>query len=86
MPDCALINGIGRCTGGQERQARLRVEAGKRYRLRVIHAGSLATMRLAIDGHSLLVVEADGTEVEPQRVRSVSRPSPRQSKCCGWCE
>lgn len=73
MPDCGLINGIGHCFGGKKRSNSMLVEGGKRYRFRVMNVGSLASFRFAIDGHELLVVEADATEVEPRRVQSVSR-------------
>jgi iron transport multicopper oxidase len=36
-----------------------------RYRLRVIHAGSEISISFQIDGHRLLVIAADGVDVEP---------------------
>jgi L-ascorbate oxidase len=46
----------------------LDVEEGKTYRLRIINAASLVGINLAIAGHNLTVVEADGTITEPLEV------------------
>jgi iron transport multicopper oxidase len=40
-------------------------------RLRLIHAGTLAPLRVSVDGHALTLIEADGTPLEPRRVREV---------------
>jgi len=79
--DGGLVNGIGRsncdftppgstCDGGSNYN--LTVDAGKRYRMRVINAGSLANIRFSVDGHVLTVIEADATPIEPVQVQSVS--------------
>lgn len=79
--DAGLVNGVGRsncaftptgstCDGGSDYN--FTVEAGKRYRMRIINTGSLADIRFSVDGHILTVIEADATPVEPRRVQSVS--------------
>lgn len=78
--DGGLVNGIGRsncafapadssCDGGSNYN--FTVEANKRYRLRVVNAGSLADIRFSVDGHVMTVIEADGTPVQPVKVQSV---------------
>ncbi|KAJ7914785.1 multi-copper oxidase [Mycena leptocephala] len=47
------------------------VGAGTTARLRLIHAGTLAPLRVSVDGHALTLIEADGTPLEPRRVREV---------------
>ncbi|EEF32187.1 L-ascorbate oxidase [Ricinus communis] len=41
------------------------VEPKKKYRLRIASTTALASLNLAIDGHKMLVVEADGNYVKP---------------------
>ncbi|KAJ6553277.1 multicopper oxidase-domain-containing protein [Mycena capillaripes] len=40
-------------------------------RLRLIHAGTFAPLRVSVDGHALTLIEADGTPLEPRRVGEV---------------
>lgn len=47
------------------------VEAGKTYLFRVINAGGLVSLNLAIAGHTMTVVKADGTFVDPLEVSSL---------------
>jgi iron transport multicopper oxidase len=79
--DGGLVNGIGKsncnfapvgstCDGGSNYN--FTVEVGKRYRMRIINAGSFANIRFSVDGHPLTVVEADATAIEPTQVQSVS--------------
>jgi len=79
--DGGLVNGIGKsncafapagstCDGGSNYN--FTVEAGKRYRMRIINAGSFANIRFSVDGHLLTVVEADATAIVPIQVQSVS--------------
>lgn len=42
-----------------------------RYRIRIVHTGSLANFRFSIDDHPLTVIEADGTLLEPTPVAGV---------------
>ncbi|KAK7028675.1 multicopper oxidase [Favolaschia claudopus] len=57
----------------QERRAR-------RTRLRLIHAGTFAPLRISVDHHTLTLIEADGSPVEPVKVRDlVLQPAQRYS-------
>ncbi|KAL4399480.1 oxidoreductase [Malassezia pachydermatis] len=48
-----------------------RLDPTKTYRLRLVNVGSLADMTFSVDGHTLTVVEADGTLVEPMEVHRI---------------
>jgi iron transport multicopper oxidase len=51
-----------------------------RTRLRLIHAGTFAPLRISIDGHALTIIEADGSAVAPVLVRDlVLQPAQRYS-------
>lgn len=41
------------------------------YRLRLINTGSATDIRFSVDNHSLTVIEADGTLLEPYSVTGV---------------
>jgi len=43
----------------------IQVEAGKTYRFRLVNAGQLVLMNFAIAGHTMTIVQAEGTSVEP---------------------
>jgi hypothetical protein len=49
----------------------LTVESGKKYRLRLINAGSLAMQTFYVEGHNLTIVAADATPTDPISVSSV---------------
>ena len=49
----------------------LEVEKGKTYRLRLGNIADLAFMNIAVQGHNLTVVEADGRLAEPMTVQSL---------------
>jgi L-ascorbate oxidase len=82
-----LVNGLGRfegCTGEtpdtsicaadctiENYVADIPVEAGKTYRLRIISAASLIGFNFAIANHTMTVVEADGTIVDPVEVANL---------------
>jgi L-ascorbate oxidase len=82
-----LINGLGRfggCTGEtpdtsvcaanctiENYITDIPVEAGKTYRLRIISAASLIAVNFAIANHTMTVVEADGTIVDPVEVANL---------------
>ena len=81
VADGGLVNGIGKsncnfapagstCDGGANYN--FTVQAGKRYRIRVINAGSFADVQFSVDGHPLMVIEADATAIKPMQVQSVS--------------
>jgi FtsP/CotA-like multicopper oxidase with cupredoxin domain len=48
------------------------IEAGKTYRFRFINAGGLVMQNIAINGHTMTVVNVDGTNVEPFEVDNLS--------------
>jgi L-ascorbate oxidase len=82
-----LINGLGRfegCLGDTPNTsvcaedctienyiASIDVEAGKTYRLRIINGASLIAINFAIANHTMMVVEADGTIVDPVEVSNL---------------
>ena len=41
------------------------------YRLRLVNVGALADITFSVDGHTMTVIEADGTLVEPVRVHRI---------------
>ena len=49
----------------------IEVEKGKTYRLRLGNIAELSFMNIAIENHSLTVVEADGQPVEPMNITSL---------------
>ena len=64
-----IINGKGRHANVPYNKTRLSiftVEAGKRYRFRLIGAQSLYAYKFSIDGHNLTVVGTDGYWIQPQ--------------------
>jgi FtsP/CotA-like multicopper oxidase with cupredoxin domain len=46
------------------------VEVGKTYRLRIINSAQLVMLNFAIAGHSLTIVQVEGTNTEPRTVES----------------
>ncbi|THU91957.1 laccase [Dendrothele bispora CBS 962.96] len=69
VPDSGLVNGHGRYEGGPNTPwARIDVEAGKRYRFRVVNIAGYAAFTFSIDDHQLTVIEADGISHEPVTV------------------
>ncbi|CAE6434081.1 unnamed protein product [Rhizoctonia solani] len=71
VPDSALINGKGRYVGGPEvERAVLKVQSGKRYRFRVINTSAIGSYTFSIEGHTMTIIEADGTAHEPLVVDS----------------
>ncbi len=79
VPDTGLVAGYGTgtcdglpkdipCDGGQ--LFNFTFEPSKRYRIRVINTGALAGFSFSVDSHPLTLIEADATEVEPQRLSS----------------
>ena len=67
-----LINGKGRYPGGPAVPlAVLKVEPFKRYRLRIIAMSCNPDFTFSIDGHELLIIEADGENTEPLLVDSI---------------
>ncbi|KAF4618867.1 hypothetical protein D9613_009652 [Agrocybe pediades] len=70
--DATLINGLGRYrTGPASPLAVVNVQAGKRYRFRLISMSCDPNFVFSIDGHSLKVIEADGENVQPIDVDTI---------------
>ncbi|KAJ8482097.1 hypothetical protein ONZ51_g5584 [Trametes cubensis] len=72
VPDGGTINGIGQWGAYNSSFFNATLAPNKTYRLRLINTGSFVAMRFSVDGHTLTVVEADGTAVEPVDVAAVS--------------
>ncbi|TPX47931.1 hypothetical protein SeLEV6574_g02341 [Synchytrium endobioticum] len=79
IPDSGLINNLGHfdcslptygmtCNPTQHRYITNPLVNGRRYRIRVINTSGMATFNFSIDGHQLLVIEADGVPVTPVEV------------------
>ncbi|KAI0356871.1 hypothetical protein OH77DRAFT_1399973 [Trametes cingulata] len=75
VPDGGTLNGIGQYGSSPPSNSTFfaaTLEPDKTYRLRLINTGSFVAMRFSVDGHTLTVVEADGTAVQPVEVAAVS--------------
>ncbi|KAI0285717.1 multicopper oxidase-domain-containing protein, partial [Russula brevipes] len=74
VPDGGTINGIGQYsaadTGGSYFD--YTIQRNKTYRLRLVNAGSFASIRFSIDNHPLTLIEADGTLLAPTQVSGVT--------------
>ncbi|KAL5638880.1 hypothetical protein ACGC1H_003292 [Rhizoctonia solani] len=73
QPDSATINGKGRfdpdnTPANPDTLYTLKVQRGRRYRLRVINGSALAAFRVSIQGHKLTVIAADGVPTQPYEV------------------
>ncbi len=82
MPDIALMNGQQKfdcplslrkinCDPSRSTRPFFALSPTKTYKLRFINTGSLALTHVSIDSHEMIVVEADGTPVEPVTVREL---------------
>jgi len=72
LSNSTLINGKGRYPGGPAVPlAVIKVEPLKRYRLRIISMSCHPDFTFSIDGHELLIIEADGENTEPLLVDSI---------------
>ncbi|KAG2175616.1 hypothetical protein INT43_001263 [Umbelopsis isabellina] len=84
IPDNILINGRNTydCDSadleeGQECDSEADLSSfvfipGRRYRLRIINAGSLSNMMFSIDNHKMTIIEADGTSMKKYTVDRLS--------------
>ncbi|KZS93824.1 hypothetical protein SISNIDRAFT_410823 [Sistotremastrum niveocremeum HHB9708] len=82
-PDIALFNGVNTfdcqrpikkriCNSKNGERRFIRLDHEMPNRLRLVNTGMLADIEISIDNHLLVVIEADGTEVKPQKFRSVT--------------
>ncbi|PSR82561.1 hypothetical protein PHLCEN_2v5994 [Hermanssonia centrifuga] len=70
--DTTLINGLGRFAGGPTSDlAVISVEAGKRYRFRLVSISCDPAWTFSIDGHDLTIIEVDGVNHETLTVDSI---------------
>lgn len=76
IPDGALINGRNRrdcskidkkyiCDSTEGELAEINLTRGASHRLRFINVGAFAEFEMGIDGHTVEVIEADGTSLVP---------------------
>ncbi|KAK9470799.1 multicopper oxidase [Dipodascopsis tothii] len=80
VPDNGLINGAAffncsdvdeTCYQDQAARTVFNFVHGKTYRLRLINVAAFAEIDFSIDDHELVIVEADGTNVEPLTVHKM---------------
>ncbi|KAK6530948.1 hypothetical protein TWF281_007779 [Arthrobotrys megalospora] len=83
IPDGALINGRNRrdcskieekyaCDSGASRLAEINLTRGASHRLRFINVGAFAEFEMGIDGHTMEIIEADGTALVPNPYHKLS--------------
>lgn len=65
--DCARLQG-SKYTCKQSPYPQVPVKPDKVYRFRIISAGGFSEFEFSVDGHKLIVIEADGTITEPLEV------------------
>ncbi|VDB90317.1 unnamed protein product [Peniophora sp. CBMAI 1063] len=71
-PNTTLVNGLGRYAGGPLTDlAVVNVQAGKRYRFRLISISCDTYFTFSIDGHQFSVIEVDGTAHQPLLIDSL---------------
>ncbi|KAI0063945.1 hypothetical protein BV25DRAFT_1801547 [Artomyces pyxidatus] len=74
VPDSGTLNGLGQYyaggTGGS--YSNFTLQRNKTYRLRLINAGSFASIRFSVDSHPLTLIEADGTLLTPTTISGVT--------------
>nr|QMP96875.1 laccase A precursor [Cerrena sp.] len=73
VPDTTLINGLGRHNNGplDAELAVISVQAGKRYRFRLISISCDPNYVFSIDGHDMTVIEVDSVNSQPLKVDSI---------------
>ncbi|KAL5638879.1 hypothetical protein ACGC1H_003291 [Rhizoctonia solani] len=72
-PDSATINGKGRfdpdnMPANPDTLYTLKVQRGRRYRMRVINSSAIASFRVSMQGHKLKVIAIDGVSTKPYDV------------------
>nr|BAE53770.1 hypothetical protein [Termitomyces sp. NS/Mg] len=72
VSDSGTFNGVGRFQGGPEVPFFVQnVEAGKRYRFRIINQSARNVFTMSVDNHNLTIIEADGTTTVPHTVNQI---------------
>ncbi|KAF5327682.1 hypothetical protein D9619_004658 [Psilocybe cf. subviscida] len=69
--DSTLINGKGRSGNSTSALSVINVQPNKRYRFRLISMSCDPNYIFSIDGHSLIIIEVDGQNVQPLTVDSI---------------
>ncbi|KAH9934151.1 Cupredoxin [Fomitopsis serialis] len=72
VPDGGTINGVGQYGSHNTSFFNFTLQPDTTYRLRIINPGTFVPLAFSVDGHTLTVIEGDGTPVEPVEVSSVS--------------
>lgn len=71
--DCSLYDeSSNRTCEGNSTQAVFGVTKGSRYRYRLINTGAFAGFYFSVDNHTITVIEADATVVEPMETHRLS--------------
>ncbi|KAG0306509.1 hypothetical protein BGZ98_002237 [Dissophora globulifera] len=68
--DCSTVKEGLPCTQGE--RAIVHVVPNRRYRLRIVNTGAAAPFLFSIDNHTMQVIEADGVDLNPFMVDSLS--------------
>ncbi|TFK35101.1 Cu-oxidase-domain-containing protein [Crucibulum laeve] len=72
VSDTGTFNGIGRFNGGPEVPFFVQnVEAGKRYRFRIINTSARNVFTISVDSHNLTIIEADGVSTQPMTINEL---------------
>ncbi|KAG6877681.1 hypothetical protein C0993_005101 [Termitomyces sp. T159_Od127] len=72
VSDSGTFNGLGRFQGGPEVPFFVQnVEAGKRYRFRIINQSARNVFTISVDSHDLTIIETDGTPTSPMIVNEI---------------
>ncbi|KIK53955.1 hypothetical protein GYMLUDRAFT_207072 [Collybiopsis luxurians FD-317 M1] len=72
VSDSGTFNGVGRYQGGPEVPFHVvNVEAGKRYRFRIINTSARNVFTVSVDSHNLTVIETDGSATAPLTINQL---------------
>ncbi|KAF2020697.1 multicopper oxidase [Aaosphaeria arxii CBS 175.79] len=65
FPDNIIINGTNKNKEGKGEYNQVRIEKGKKYRLRIINGSTDNSIRVSLDGHTLQVITSDLIPIVP---------------------
>ncbi|KAH8102023.1 laccase 2 [Cristinia sonorae] len=72
VADATLINGLGRTANGPASQLSvINVQAGKRYRIRLVSISCDPNYLFSIDGHNMTIIEVEGVNSQPLTVNQI---------------
>jgi iron transport multicopper oxidase len=72
VSDSGTFNGVGRFQGGPEVPFFVQnVQAGRRYRFRIINMSARNVFTMSVDSHDLTIIEADGVATTPMVVNQI---------------